>query len=136
MVAMATEDKRVRVWRTGRVAGQTTGGDGMDEGSAGLEPGTLLGEREIPKKPTSVLFAPTKAAGGSEGGGGGSGGGEGVEEGEVKHWDCHRVRQQQQWICIGLESRFWRLFGNSMSTSVSLLNSHDSLRVQRKSCIT
>ena len=75
MMAMATEDKRVRVWRTGRTAGPDT----MDEERAKLEPGTLLGEREIPKKPTSVLFSPT-----GTGDGGGSGGGARVEEGEVK----------------------------------------------------
>ncbi|CAM9600338.1 unnamed protein product, partial [Laminaria digitata] len=55
MVAMATEDKRVRVWRTGRGAGRTTSGDDMGEEPAELEPaGALLGEREIPKKPTSI----------------------------------------------------------------------------------
>lgn len=75
MMAIATEDKRVRVWRTGRVAGL----DSTDEECAKLEPGTLLGEREIPKKPTSILFSPTRP-----GGDGGGGGGAGVEKGEVK----------------------------------------------------
>lgn len=59
MIAVATEDKHVWVWRTGR-AGPGTVGEAC-EGGVGL--GSLLGCREVPKKPTSVLFAPAATRG-------------------------------------------------------------------------
>ena len=69
LVATATEDKRVRVWRT-RVVSDSAGAPppGGDAKPGIAEPaaaaGNMLGERELPKKPTSILFAPVAAPGG------------------------------------------------------------------------
>lgn len=73
LVATATEDKRVRVWRTG-VALDSEGAAAaaapvVGESEASAAAGNMLGERELPKKPTSILFAPVATAGGGAGGG-------------------------------------------------------------------
>ncbi len=80
LVATATEDKRVRVWRT-RVALDSAGAApavapvaGEAEApaasaAASAAAGNVLGGRELPKKPTSILFAPVTTAGGGAGGG-------------------------------------------------------------------
>lgn len=73
MVALATEHKRLWVWRSGA-------SDAPEEKEGVL--GELVGEREIPKKPTSVLFAP--AAGGGCGGDGAVENGTEVRRG--KNW--------------------------------------------------
>ncbi|CBN79278.1 tRNA (guanine-n(7)-)-methyltransferase complex subunit, putative [Ectocarpus siliculosus] len=76
MVALATEDKQVCVWRTGAGSGTAAGTTGApadpgDASKATMEAapaeaaaaasGHVLGKRELPKKPTSVLFAPVVA---------------------------------------------------------------------------
>lgn len=108
MVAIATEGKHVRVWRTGVSAGITmdkqealkaVGDDGstsktatMTEATAAaVAAGDMLGEQEIPKKPTSILFAPVPAAGADGGGGGGGGDENGAAAGS---------REQQEVLVI------------------------------------
>ncbi|CAM9638630.1 unnamed protein product [Ectocarpus sp. 12 AP-2014] len=77
MVALATEDKQVCVWRTGAGSGTAAGTTGAPadpgdaskatmeaapaEAAAAAESGHVLGKRELPKKPTSILFAPVAA---------------------------------------------------------------------------
>eukprot|EP00752_Nemacystus_decipiens_P010900 g9688.t1 len=80
MVATASEDKQVRVWRTG-VPGTS---DGAGEPATAGAAGEVLGQRELPKKPTSLLFAPV-ATGPASGGGGGGGDDDGnVADGKGK----------------------------------------------------
>lgn len=66
MLAIATEDKHLRVSRTGGLVGAQTE-DERDEERREVA-GRYIGSREIPKKPTSVLFAPCRD-GGTDGGG-------------------------------------------------------------------
>ncbi|CAM9764691.1 unnamed protein product, partial [Ectocarpus fasciculatus] len=75
MVALATEDKQVCVWRTGAGLDTAVGSTGApaDPGDAckattvaapaeaAAASGDVLGKRELPKKPTSILFAPAAA---------------------------------------------------------------------------
>lgn len=77
MVALATEDKQVCVWRTGAGSGTAAGTTGASadpgdaskatmeaapaEAAAAAASGHVLGKRELPKKPTSILFAPVVA---------------------------------------------------------------------------
>lgn len=76
MVAIATEDKRVCVWRTGAAQSTATKVEPVAAAAAAAAgaAGDVLGERDLPKKPTCVLFAPVKAAAGGAGSGGGGGG--------------------------------------------------------------
>lgn len=58
MLVLATEDKHLRLHRTTKRWG---GGEGARKqpGSVCNDDATELGQREIPKKPTRVLFSPT-----------------------------------------------------------------------------
>lgn len=80
MVATATEDKQVRVWRTGVVntADNASKPTPAAAAAAAVATGEVLGQRELPKKPTCLLFAPATAA--PARGTGGGGGGEGTKQ--------------------------------------------------------
>lgn len=73
MIATATEDKQVRVWRTGVVVDASHNASKPMAAAPAPAPaaaGELLGQRELPKKPTSLLFAPVATAVAPAGGGG------------------------------------------------------------------
>lgn len=96
MVATAAEDKQVRVWRTGVMG---TADDACKPTPAGAAAaGEMLGQRELPKKPTSLLFAPAAAsapAGRSSGGGGGGG-----DDGKVAHATTGRNGKQRDEVLV------------------------------------